>query len=369
MKLLLTGITGLVGAAFVTETIRNRKDVEITAICRSGRGESAEDRVKKVIREQSEFDGTPEIAEEVLRHVTVIDGNILDLPVDEIVAKGPYDELFHCAADVNLGKDPNGTVFKTNMQGTVNMLDLARTLKVKALHYVGTAYVAGKCVGLVKEDELSATDFNNSYERSKCEAEKLVRACGIPYTVYRPGIIVGRLSDGRIRKPLAFYRIMEFLGVVKKHHCAKLGIPANSVLDCEVKLQSPLSDRIYFTPIDYVQKAISRLFSLPVQNKGYHLTGESPVSTVMIAEAMSSVLKMPNLGVTKVQQEENADEKLIRRMIADLMPYFETRITFDNTSIKAALGPEILNWKLDVDFLKRMAYSYYKQCSPELVQE
>ena len=29
----------------------------------------------------------------------------------------------------------------------------------------------------------------------------------------------------------------------------------------------------------------------------------------------------------------------------------------------------ILNWKLDVDFLKRMAYSYYKQCSPELVQE
>ena len=111
------------------------------------------------------------------------------------------------------------------------------------------------------------------------------------------------------------------------------------------------------------------VFSLPVQNKGYHLTGESPVSTVMIAEAMSSVLKMPNLGVTKVQQEENADEKLIRRMIADLMPYFETRITFDNTSIKAALGPEILNWKLDVDFLKRMAYSYYKQCSPELVQE
>ena len=30
------------------------------------------------------------------------------------------------------------------------------------------------------------------------------------------------------------------------------------------------------------------------------------------------------------------------------MPYFETRITFDNTSIKAALGPEILNWKLDI---------------------
>ncbi|MBR2364997.1 MAG: SDR family oxidoreductase [Lentisphaeria bacterium] len=369
MKLLLTGITGLVGAAFVTETLRNRKDVEITAICRSGRGESAEERVKKAIIEQCEFDGTPGFADEVLSHITVIDGNILDLPVDEIVAKGPYDEMFHCAADVNLGKDPNGTVFKTNMQGTQNMLDLAKKLQVKALHYVGTAYVAGKCEGLVKEDELNAVDFNNSYERSKFEAEKLVRACGIPFTIYRPGIIVGRLSDGRIRKPLAFYRIMEFLGVVKKHHCAKSGIPANGVLDSEVKLQSPLSDRIYFTPIDYVQKVISRLFSLPVENKGYHLTGESPVSTVMIADAMSCILKMPNLCVTKVVQAENADEKLIRKMIGDLMPYFETRITFDSSSVRAALGPEILDWKLDVDFLKKMAYSYYLEYSPELVKE
>ena len=34
-----------------------------------------------------------------------------------------------------------------------------------------------------------------------------------------------------------------------------------------------------------------------------------------------------------------------------------------------ALGSGILDWKLDVDFLKKMAYSYYKESSPELVQE
>ena len=369
MKLLLTGITGLVGAAFVTETLRSRKDVDITAICRSGRGESAEERVKKAIIEQCEFDGDVTFADEVLSHITVVDGNILDLPVDEIVAKGPYDEMFHCAADVNLGKDPKGIVFQTNMQGTQNMLDLAKKLQVKALHYVGTAYVAGKCEGLVKEDDLKAEDFNNSYERSKFEAEKLVRASGIPFTIYRPGIIVGRLSDGRIRKPLAFYRIMEFLGVVKKHHCSRCGIPANGILPNEVRLQSPLSDRIYFTPIDYVQKAISRLFCQPVANRGFHLTGESPVSTVMIAEALSCILKMPNLCVTRAQLEENADEKLIRKMIGDLMPYFETRITFDSSSVREVLGAEILDWKMDVDFLKRMAFAYYKECSPELVME
>ena len=102
------------------------------------------------------------------------------------------------------------------LRETRNALALAHLLKVKALHYVSTAYVAGTVVGRVMEGALPATGFNNSYEKSKFEAEKLVRECGIPYTIYRPSIIVGRLSDGLIRKPLAFYRIMEFLGKFKK---------------------------------------------------------------------------------------------------------------------------------------------------------
>jgi hypothetical protein len=89
----------------------------------------------------------------------------------------------------------------------------------------------------------------------------------------------------------------------------------------------------------------------------------------MIAEALSCILKMPGLCVTRAQLEENADEKLIRKMIGDLMPYFETRITFDSSSVREVLGDEILDWKMDVDFLKRMAFAYYKECSPELVQE
>ena len=267
MKLLLTGITGLVGASFVTATLRSRDDTQIVAICRSGRGQTAQERVKQVIEEQCAFDGTPELAEKMLGKIEVISGDVKNFPVDEIVKKGPYDVFFHCAADVNLGKDPEGKTYATNLEGTKNALELAHLLKVKALHYVSTAYVAGKTNGIVMEGSLPATDWVNSYERSKFEAEKLVQKCGIPYTIYRPSIIVGRLSDGLIRKPLAFYRIMEFLGSVKKHHCVRNHIPQNAPIKLSLRLESEKSDKIYFVPIDYVQKAISTIFTLPVENK------------------------------------------------------------------------------------------------------
>ena len=166
MKLLLTGITGLVGASFVTATLRSRNDIRIVAICRSGRGQTAQERVNQVIAEQCAFDGTPELAEDMLRRIEVISGDVKNFPVDEIVAKGPYDVFFHCAADVNLGKDPEGKTYATNLEGTKNALALAHLLKVKALHYVSTAYVAGKTNGVVLEGDLPAKDWVNSYEKS-----------------------------------------------------------------------------------------------------------------------------------------------------------------------------------------------------------
>ena len=143
LKVLLTGITGLVGASVVTAILREHDDIDIVAICRPGKGITAESRVVKVIHDQCAFDGVPEAAEKCLKHITIISGDIKNFPKEEIIAKGPYDVFFHCAADVNLGKDPDGKVRQTNLEGTRNALELAHLLKVKYLHYVSTAYVAG----------------------------------------------------------------------------------------------------------------------------------------------------------------------------------------------------------------------------------
>ena len=65
--------------------------------------------------------------------------------------------------------------------------------------------------------------------------------------------------------------------------------------------------------------------------------------------------------------DPTAEEQLLGKMIGDLMPYFTTQIIFDNTNVRNTLGDEVLNWKQDLAFLKRMAYSYYKQEMPDLV--
>lgn len=367
MKILLTGITGLVGASVVTELLRGHPDFKIVAVIRPGKTQTARERVENTLRAQCEFDGKPESYDAIMKQIEVILGDVKNLPFDEIAKFAPYDVMFHCAADVNLGKDPEGKTYETNLSGTKQALEAVRRFQIPVLHYVSTAYVAGTFAGRVMEDEMPAKGFINSYEHSKFDAEKLVRESGIPFTIYRPSIIVGRLSDGRLRKPLAFYRILEFLGRIKKNRCMKAGINPAEPLDMSLHLQSATSDKIYFVPIDYVQKAISTLFFRPVCGKTYHITGDSPVSTEMIAEAVAYVLKAKNLGVMASVAEPSADEKLVMRMIGDLMPYFTTQIVFDQTNVRADLGNEALDWKLDVPFLKKMAYAYYKQENPDIV--
>ena len=68
-------------------------------------------------------------------------------------------------------------------------------------------------------------------------------------------------------------------------------------------------------------------------------------------------------------EDPTPDELLITKMIGDLMPYFTTQIIFDQTNVRADLGDEALDWKLDVDFLKMMNYAYYKQENPDVVAD
>lgn len=367
MKILLTGITGLVGASIVTELLSQRPDFNIVAVIRPGRTQTARQRVEDAMRQQCEFDGRPNDFEKIMKQIDVIAGDVKNLPFDEIAKFAPFDVMFHCAADVNLGKDPEGKTYATNLEGTKQALEAVRRFNIPLLHYVSTAYVAGTSVGRVMEDEMPAKGFINSYEHSKFDAEKLVRQCNVPFTIYRPSIVVGRLSDGRLRKPLAFYRIMEFLGKVKKNRCIKAGISPAGPIDLTIRLESGTSDKIYFVPIDYVQKAIATLFFKPVCNKTYHITGDSPVSTEMIAAACAHVLKAKNLCVMSKVPNPTKDELLITKMIGDLMPYFITQITFDQTNVRKDLGDEALAWKMDVEFLKKMAYAYYKQENPDVV--
>lgn len=363
-KVLVTGITGLVGSAFVVALLRERNDYEIVCLVRSGGGKSAAERVDSIIKDECVFNGCPECADDILKKIQVIEGDVTSIE-PETLAKDPLLQgvniVFHCAADVNLGKDPTGKVFRINYHGTEKMVALAKLLNVKEFHYVGTAYIAGKLRGTAIEDNPIDNGFNNPYEESKFKAEFLVRNSGIPFSVYRPAIITGRRSDGRIRKPLAFYRILEFLGKVKSHRCAKLGVSPENWIDMDINFATNPSEHVYFVPIDYVQEAITALFQRPVTNTAYHITGNSPVSVHDIENTIAKMLRLDGVSVGESKGGEvSQGEMLMSRFVGDLFPYFSSDIVFDQTNVRKVLGDKVLDWEFGTKGLEIMMRSFFE---------
>ena len=368
-KVFVTGITGLVGSAFVVELVRQRDDYEFVCLARSGGGRTAEQRVDSIVRDECSFDGCPEIAEKVLSRITVVDGDVVTIDPDELAKDSRLagvDEVFHCAADVNLGKDPTGKTFRINFNGTQNIVRLAQLLKVSAIHYVGTAYIAGKLVGTAMENNPVDSGFNNPYEESKFKAEMLVRNSGIPFSIYRPAIVTGRRSDGRIRKPLAFYRVLEFIGKMKGHACSKAGIDPAGWFDINMNFTIAPSERVYFVPIDYVQEAITALFQKPVCNQAYHITGDSPLTTLQIEHTIAGVLRLDGLTVGETKAFDEQDDRLMGRFLSDLYPYFKGDIIFDQSNVRRDLGDAVLDWTYGEEGLEKLIRSFFIDYFPNV---
>lgn len=120
---------------------------------------------------------------------------------DELAER--VSSVVHCAASVSfsLGLDESRRV---NVGGTGQMVDLAERCAGRGdgldrFSYVSTAYVAGAHQGEFAEEDLDVGQgFRNPYERSKFEAERLVRerAVGLPAQVLRPSIVVGDSRTG-----------------------------------------------------------------------------------------------------------------------------------------------------------------------------
>jgi nucleoside-diphosphate-sugar epimerase len=369
-NVLFTGVTGLVGSAVAASILKNHKDIAITALVRRLPKQNSAKRVKTILDEQFEFDDSDidfSLESEAFKRLTVIEGDIALESVVELAPKLRHiDTVFHCAADVNLGKDPAGKTYATNFNGSSNILKLAESIpSVKAFHYVSTAYTAGRSKGPVMEDGLRAEpEFNNSYEKSKYASEKMIRSHGLPFTIYRPSIVVGRLSDGKIRKPLAFYMVLDFLGKLKRHIAAKADRDPAAWMDMPLRMLSKPSDHIYFAPIDFIQNSILRLFPLPVQNKCYHLTGAKPISTKLIEAGVGRAIRAKGIAVVPEVPNPTHDEKMVIKFLGDFLPYFATEAEFDQTNVSKALGPEAVNWEITEDKLVEMLRMFFIQNSP-----
>ncbi len=171
MKVLVTGATGFIGGNLARELWRRGDDVR--ALVRPGSN-----------RLTIENTG-----------IVPVEGDILDRNSVDRAVQG-CEAVFHVAAAYTFwSRDPAG-VSRTNVEGTLNVLEAARQAGVSRTVYTSTVGT----VGLPKKglgDEATPLDpksLHGRYKRSKLQAEQealALAAAGMPLVVVNPTAPVG----------------------------------------------------------------------------------------------------------------------------------------------------------------------------------
>jgi long-chain acyl-CoA synthetase len=231
-----------------------------------------------------------------------------------------------------------------NTEGTREMLALARVCgKSRRFVHVSTAYVAGRNCGVIRErDNGSAGGWVNSYERSKYEAEELVRKSDFDWMILRPSSIACDSRDGTVSQINAVHRALRIY-----HRGLASMMPANPANDLDM------------VPADYVSDAIARLAFDPRASKvTVHLcAGRGAMSIGDLLDSayglweMDPVWKKKNIervAMTDLETYElfarsviqTGDQRLasILASMSHFIPQLAMSKTFDTTVADALLG-------------------------------
>jgi thioester reductase-like protein len=198
---LITGATGFLGMELMARQLRDG-DRRVWALVRAGDQQEAERRVRATLASivpdpEAAAERVVPLAGDILRDGLGLDPRLRDELAESV------DEVIHSAASVSFSL-PLDRARAVNVQGTRQMLELAlhassRGAGLRRFAHVSTAYVAGMHRGSFGEEDLDrGQGFNNTYERTKWEAERLVRRYSalLPVQVFRPSIVVGDERSG-----------------------------------------------------------------------------------------------------------------------------------------------------------------------------
>ncbi|MGE0398745.1 MAG: dephospho-CoA kinase [Kofleriaceae bacterium] len=185
--------------------------------------------------------------------------------------------IHHLAGIYFAGVDAK-TMHRVNVTGTKSVLDLARdAARLERFVHWSTAMVSGDRRGTFFEEDLEAGQkFHNEYEKTKWQAEKLVRgAMGqLPITIIRPGIIVGDSKTGAIDKLDGPYYLITLI--------------ATNASGVRLPLLGRGDAPLHLVPIDYVIEAAARVIrSEGAAGKTFHIVDPSPMSARAVFEAVA----------------------------------------------------------------------------------
>ena len=296
MHALVTGFPGFIARRLARRLLADDPELRVTAIVESSMADAASSAAQAIEGGDRLELLTGDIGE---RRLGLADDDYRRLA-------STVTTVHHLAAIYNLAV-PLEVAQRVNVDGTGNVLDLCLAAdKLEGLHYVSTAYVAGKRKGVVYEHELSlGQSFKNHYESTKFQAEVWVRELmdRVPTTIYRPAIVVGDSRTGETQKFDGPYYLLRSISRAAR---------TNTPIAQFGRASAPFN----VVPVDFVVDAIAAISKDPAQGDTLHLVDPDPLTaselTVLLSRAYAG--REPSLRIPATVVAGSLRLKPVREM-------------------------------------------------------
>jgi NAD(P)-dependent dehydrogenase (short-subunit alcohol dehydrogenase family) len=277
MQYFVTGATGFIGKRLVKKLLE-RKGAVVYFLLRA----ESESKVA-ALREYWGANGSK--AHPVFGDLTA---KKLGVAAEEIKKlKGQVDHFYHLAAVYDLSADEESQV-AVNIDGTRNTVEFAKAIDAGHFHHVSSIAAAGLYEGVFREDMFEeAENYEHPYFLTKHESEKIVRKeSKVPWTVYRPAMVVGDSQTGEMDKidgPYYFFKLIQRMRQLLPPWMPAVGLEGG---------------RVNIVPVDYVVDALDHISHKEgITKKAYHLVDPQGYRVGDVLDIFSRAAHAPRMNL------------------------------------------------------------------------
>ena len=277
MQYFVTGATGFIGKRLVKKLLERKGSVVHFLIRKESEGKVADLRQYWGV---SAARVVPVFGDLNVKKLGVAADNIKSL-------KGQIDHFYHLAAVYDLGADEASQI-AVNIEGTRNTIELAKAIDAAHFHHVSSIAAAGLYEGVFREDMFEeAENYEHPYFMTKHESEKIVRKeCKVPWSVYRPAMVVGDSTTGEMDKidgPYYFFKLIQRMRQLLPPWLPSIGLEGG---------------RINIVPVDFVVDALATIsHQNNITKKCYHLVDPVGYRVGDVLDIFSKAAHAPKMNL------------------------------------------------------------------------
>ncbi len=323
-NVLLTGVTGFVGAFLLNDLLQTNSN--IYCLVRASNDKNALERIEKNLKQYNLW--KPTFKSRIIALAGDLCQKNLGLNVDTFEQlKDDIDIIFHNGAALDFTKSYHD-LKDPNVGGTKSILELATFNKIKPLHYVSTLSVFNEPTTIDENSSIENQKHHviDGYAASKWVAEMLAQIAqqkGYPVSIYRLGRITGESENGQHNEQDLFYRMI------------------NTIIQTNSYPKEFHHYEFDLTPVDFVAHAIVNC-AKQKEHRINHIINANMIQLYQLIdylnEANNLVLKPISFQqwLTVIQEDENLP-------LYPLVPFLEN-MDLEKELAKCYHGIQTQNW-------------------------